>query len=167
VFLKVCVLFLFSTSEFALRKAPCAGGIFLDFGNCMAMINFYGVFGLALVTRGGNVGRLLLWLWSWFVNLVLLLLLLLLPLLAGFEANRAMGHSLWLVAWALGAVVGGLVVFLFFEICGCSFPLSFFCLGPCIYQHSRNVEMGSKVQTSKKKKREMGSKKWDHILQNQ
>ena len=39
----------------------------------MAMINFYGVFGLALVTRGGNVGRLLLW--SWFVNLVLLVLL--------------------------------------------------------------------------------------------
>ena len=92
----------------------------------MAMINFYGVFGLALVTRGGNVGRLLLWLWSWFVNLVLLLLL---PLLAGFEANRAMGHSLWLVAWALGAVVGGLVVFLFLKFVGVLF-LSLFLSWP-------------------------------------
>ena len=52
---------------------------------------------MALVTRGGNVGRLLLW--SWFVNLVLLLLP---PLLAGVEANRAMGHSLWLVPGGLG-----------------------------------------------------------------
>ena len=74
------------------------------------------------------MGRLLLWLWSWFVNLVLLLLLLLLPLLAGFEANRAMGHSLWLVAWALGAVVGGLVVFLFLKFVGVLFLSLFFVL---------------------------------------
>ena len=49
---------------------------------------------MALVTRGGNVGRLLLW--SWFVNLVLLVLL---PPPLGLEKKSSR-----LVSWlGLGA----------------------------------------------------------------
>jgi len=44
---------------------------------------------LALVTRGGNVGRLLLW--SWFVNLVLLVLL---PPPLGLEKKKLEAREL-------------------------------------------------------------------------